>query len=69
MNERHAPAIVSPCVGICTLEGPYCVGCWRTMAEISRWASLSAAERERIMAELPGRRRSRPEAAGDRGPA
>jgi hypothetical protein len=37
------------------------------MAEISRWASLPAAERERIMAELPGRRRSRPDAAGGRG--
>jgi predicted Fe-S protein YdhL (DUF1289 family) len=32
-----------------------CLGCRRTLAEIAGWSRLSDAERERIMAELPGR--------------
>jgi uncharacterized protein len=33
-----------------------CLGCGRTLDEIARWAQMSDAERERIMAELPARR-------------
>ena len=33
-----------------------CLGCGRMLDEIARWAQMSDAERERIMAELPARR-------------
>jgi len=39
-----------------------CMGCGRTLDEIARWAQMSDAERERIMAQLPVRR-----AAGNSG--
>jgi predicted Fe-S protein YdhL (DUF1289 family) len=56
---RPAPkaAMESPCVDICTIDPATrrCVGCQRTIDEISRWASMDAAERHRIMAELPSR--------------
>ncbi len=50
----------SPCVNICTLDAraETCTGCWRTLDEIVQWASLTAAERARIMAELPARARA-----------
>jgi predicted Fe-S protein YdhL (DUF1289 family) len=32
-----------------------CLGCARTLDEIARWAQMSDAERDRVMAELPGR--------------
>jgi uncharacterized protein len=54
----------TPCTKICTLEPAqkHCVGCGRTLDEIARWASMSDAERERIVAELPARRaRATPE--------
>ena len=49
--------IESPCVNICTLDARsgQCLGCGRTIDEIARWSAMSAAERTRIMAELPGR--------------
>jgi hypothetical protein len=49
--------IESPCVKVCTLDAgrAVCIGCCRTVAEIGRWASMDAAERASIMAELPGR--------------
>jgi uncharacterized protein len=32
-----------------------CIGCARTLDEIARWAGMSDAERERVLAELPKR--------------
>jgi predicted Fe-S protein YdhL (DUF1289 family) len=49
--------IESPCTKVCTLDARsgLCLGCGRTIDEIARWSAMSAAERARIMAELPGR--------------
>ncbi len=49
--------IESPCNKICTLDAASgrCLGCGRSVDEIARWATMSAAERARIMAELPAR--------------
>jgi len=58
--------IDSPCVKICTLDARsgQCLGCGRTLDEISRWIDMSAIERARVMGELPWRlaasRRSEP---------
>lgn len=48
----------TPCVKVCVmdLDRGLCKGCCRTLDEIGRWSSMSDAERERIMAELPERR-------------
>lgn len=47
----------SPCVKICTLDARsgLCLGCARTVEEIARWSAMSAAERRRVMGELPAR--------------
>jgi predicted Fe-S protein YdhL (DUF1289 family) len=58
------PAIATPCVKICVVdaESGLCVGCFRTLAEVARWARLSDADRTRIMGELADREsRIRPE--------
>jgi hypothetical protein len=49
--------IESPCVKICTVDAGsgLCLGCGRTIDEISQWIRLGSEERQRIMAELPGR--------------
>lgn len=49
--------IESPCVKICTLDARsrMCLGCGRSIDEIARWTALSAAERSRVMGELPAR--------------
>ena len=49
--------IESPCVKICTLDARsrMCLGCGRSIDEIARWTALSAAERSRVMSELPAR--------------
>ena len=49
--------IESPCSKICTLDARsgLCLGCGRSVEEIARWTTMSAAERARVMAELPAR--------------
>ena len=50
-------AIVSPCEKICLVDPPsgLCRGCGRNLTEIAGWTAYSAAERARIMTELPQR--------------
>jgi predicted Fe-S protein YdhL (DUF1289 family) len=57
-------SIATPCIKVCTVDGAsgLCLGCLRTLGEIAGWASLTDAERARILAELPGRVDRLPEA-------
>jgi len=49
--------VKSPCNKVCQLDPKtgLCIGCARTLEEITRWAAMTDAERERIIAELPQR--------------
>jgi uncharacterized protein len=49
--------IESPCVKICTLDARsgLCLGCGRTIDEITQWTKLSPEERQHVIAELPAR--------------
>jgi hypothetical protein len=49
--------IETPCVKICTLDARagLCLGCGRTVDEITRWSGMSASERAQVMVELPAR--------------
>jgi predicted Fe-S protein YdhL (DUF1289 family) len=47
----------SPCTKVCVIDpaSGICRGCKRTLAEITSWASLTPADRRRILQELPAR--------------
>jgi predicted Fe-S protein YdhL (DUF1289 family) len=49
--------IESPCVKLCVVhpEARMCVGCYRTIDEISSWSRKTPEERRALMAELPAR--------------
>lgn len=51
------PIVPSPCVDICTMDDTtgWCEGCGRTLDEIARWGGTSKADRDAVMAQLPGR--------------
>lgn len=48
---------VSPCVKLCNIDAVsgFCVGCRRTLAEISQWKQLDEQGRLKILAELKTR--------------
>lgn len=51
-------AIPSPCRRQCQLHPieRVCLGCFRSIDEVAKWARLSAKTRARVMDELPTRR-------------
>ncbi|MDT8856255.1 DUF1289 domain-containing protein [Paracoccaceae bacterium Fryx2] len=53
----HRDEIQSPCVKLCVVhpEERLCVGCLRSIEEITAWSSLTHEARAAIMAELPAR--------------
>jgi predicted Fe-S protein YdhL (DUF1289 family) len=50
----------SPCVKICVVDpvGGLCIGCGRTVDEISLWREMPETERVQVMATLPARLRT-----------
>lgn len=43
--------VASPCVGICAIGADgLCIGCFRSVAELSAWTSASPAEQRAILA-------------------
>ena len=48
----------SPCVSVCQMDPMtgYCVGCLRTIDEIRDWIISTPDERNKILAQLPGRK-------------
>ncbi len=59
MNDEiwQRDEVESPCVKICIIhpESRLCLGCRRSIDEISRWSRMSPEERREIAAALPGR--------------
>jgi len=56
MEEEAATE--SPCIRDCRIDEVtgYCVGCLRTLREISYWASYAPVERRRVMTLIDTRR-------------
>ncbi len=50
---RAEDAVASPCTGVCALDARLlCMGCGRSMAEISAWPEMTDADKRRVMARL-----------------
>ncbi|SIO19852.1 hypothetical protein SAMN02745824_3316 [Parasphingorhabdus marina DSM 22363] len=60
----------SPCINICTIDGPtgLCAGCGRTLSEIAEWASATEARQSEILAVLPDRMQNLAEKGSGTGP-
>jgi uncharacterized protein len=56
MTERNKPD--SPCINVCRLDPvmPLCVGCYRTIEEISGWMTYTDEQRAAVSSVLAGRR-------------
>ena len=51
------PEAASPCVFTCVIDQGhgYCLGCWRTLAEISAWHRYNTNEKYALLAQLETR--------------
>jgi len=50
--------MLTPCIKICKLDPitRWCIGCARTVDEITQWKQLTDLQRKDIMQQLPSRR-------------
>jgi predicted Fe-S protein YdhL (DUF1289 family) len=56
-----ADPVPSPCINVCQLDARgLCVGCRRTIEEITEWPRASEARRREILSELKGRKACAP---------
>ena len=62
MNPPSAPAVPSPCVGVCRMNGAsgWCEGCLRTLDEIALWSQLADRDTLAVWKVLPRRRTELP---------
>lgn len=44
-------AIKKPCIGVCTFNNDWCIGCGRSKQEIKAWKSLSKDEKRAALAQ------------------
>ena len=54
-RTERSQRIVSPCRNVCEIENSVCIGCFRTLSEISVWSRLSDDKRTKIMQSLKKR--------------
>ena len=46
------PSVDSPCIKVCRLADGVCVGCGRTLDEITRWSRMEDDERAAVVARV-----------------
>jgi predicted Fe-S protein YdhL (DUF1289 family) len=50
------PTINTPCTGVCTMaDNGLCMGCFRSLDEITHWLAFSQEQREFIVGQLESR--------------
>ncbi|GAB3386086.1 hypothetical protein GCM10027432_19880 [Lysobacter fragariae] len=60
MTTSPFRAVLSPCVGVCSLgDDGLCDGCLRTGPEIARWSQMNDDERLQLMEAVLPQRESR----------
>jgi hypothetical protein len=51
--------IPSPCQRVCAVDGRsgFCMGCYRTLKEITQWSGFSNDEKSQVLQEIDERKR------------
>ncbi|MFM8467408.1 MAG: DUF1289 domain-containing protein [Oxalobacteraceae bacterium] len=59
--NKHPGPLPSPCVGICQMDhaSGFCMGCQRTLEEITDWSVASESKKRAIWHEIIHRRATR----------
>ncbi len=58
MSQLPTPGVASPCINVCKMDdtGAFCVGCFRTIAEIALWSRAPDEQRLKILLAVERRR-------------
>ncbi|WP_291997342.1 DUF1289 domain-containing protein [Candidatus Accumulibacter sp. ACC012] len=58
MSQPPTPSVASPCINVCKMDddGGFCIGCFRTIAEIAVWSRTRDEQRLHILVAVERRR-------------
>ena len=45
-------AVESPCIGVCELKDNICIGCNRTVEQITNWETMTDEQKEKVINAL-----------------
>jgi predicted Fe-S protein YdhL (DUF1289 family) len=48
-RQKRSQSIASPCLNVCKIKNNICIGCQRTLEQISNWSKMTDEERKKIM--------------------
>jgi uncharacterized protein len=48
-RQKRLQSIASPCLNVCKIKNNICIGCQRTLEQISNWSKMTDEERKKIM--------------------
>jgi predicted Fe-S protein YdhL (DUF1289 family) len=51
-------AVQSPCINVCRIKCDICIGCGRTLEQISSWLLYTDEQKSKIIEEINGRKNS-----------
>jgi predicted Fe-S protein YdhL (DUF1289 family) len=56
--DNHVGPLPSPCISICQMhpQSGLCIGCWRTIDEITDWSVASEAKKKQVWLAISQRR-------------
>ncbi|MDH2436056.1 DUF1289 domain-containing protein [Pokkaliibacter sp. MBI-7] len=55
-TSSSAKNVESPCISVCELNAQnVCIGCWRTLEEISRWWDMNNDEKREVLQKADAR--------------
>ncbi len=62
METDARQAVESPCIMSCVIDQNhgFCLGCWRTLREISDWHRYVPAQKHAVLAQIEARRATHP---------
>lgn len=60
MADQQPPKVESPCIGHCCLDDDdICVGCFRSLADITGWSTATDAEKVKVLEQCEIRKQAR----------
>ncbi|QDP68290.1 MAG: hypothetical protein Unbinned3329contig1000_47 [Prokaryotic dsDNA virus sp.] len=47
--------IKSPCINVCVLKDKYCVGCGRSIDDITHWSTYTNEQKRKVIEDINGK--------------
>jgi predicted Fe-S protein YdhL (DUF1289 family) len=54
--SQKSGLIKSPCINICSLKDELCIGCGRTVEQITLWSTYTNEQKRKVVEELNGKK-------------